>query len=512
MMRPAKTTTHTRRGEDGFTLAEVIVAMFVLLVGVAGMMATFDASRKLTLVAEQRAAAAHRAQWEIEKLQAQPYSELAMFSAPAHSSESTNPDYYVNYNSPATCTAEGGGCYQTDTEKPSETKEETIVYKTKCTENPVEECGIVAGSPTGNSCSTNAIGSCEWKDGKTSGYIYDFITWHQDTVCKEESGKKFCSSKSDKRLTVVATVSVAASSRVHPAIRVSTIISDPGATPEGSVINGKSNPLENPTTKCGSESCITGAQSGNPVSWYFADSPATSETATAPSAAHTLHNTVAATGECSAAKTGGCPVPDLMVEGVPTATKLYDYSTNLDSEGFTRGGAERGGRLLRKEAECSTAPGNAGGETWASPKLTAATKLTGYGGITLYTQPLGNVSATVKLCLAIYDYPATVTETSAIKQIGTTFEYTPVAWPTTGIGNSLSSLSFTFSFLSKAQLEAKETVTVAVTHHIGVRIWPANSSTASIAIAYATTGSSTEEGGKLVEVAGYPSHVQLNTE
>jgi Tfp pilus assembly protein PilV len=512
MKRAFSQRTRALHGETGFTLAEVIVAMFVLLVGVTGTMATFDASRKLTLLAEQRAAAAHRAQWEIEKLQAQPYGEIAMLSAPTHSSESTNPDYYVNFNSPATCTSEGGGCYQTNTEKPTEEKEETIVYqKTECTATITTGCGIVAGSPTGNSCSTSAIGSCEWKDGNTSGYIYDFVTWHSDTVCtREESGKKFCSSKSDKRITVVATVSVPPNSHAHPAILVYTIVSDPSATPEGSVINGKSNPLENPTTKCGSEACINGTQRGNPVDWYFADSPATSETVTSPSAPHAVHNTVAATGECSKTKTGGCPVPDLMTEGAPTATKLYDYSTNLDSEGSTLGSAEHGGRMLRKEAECSGTPGNAGGETWATPKLSAAVKLNGYGGITLYTQTLGNSSATVKLCLAVYDYPEAITETA--KQIGNTFEYTPVAWPTTGTNGSLTSLSFAFTFLSKAQLEAKETVTVEEKHHIGLRIWPANSSTDSIGIAYATTGSSSEEGGKLVEVTGYPSHLQLNTE
>lgn len=490
------------RSQQGFTLVEVVMAAAVLTVGILGLIATFDGARKLTLVAERRAAAAHRAQWEMEKLQAEPYEELAMFSAPAHSSEAINPDYYVNYNSPVKCTSEGGGCYAANSEKTEE--EETIVFaSTKCSVSVTSSCGIVGGSPEGKSCATNAIGSCEWKDGNTSGYVYDFVTWHSDKVCsKEENGKKICSTKSDKHVTVVSTVIMPSGSHYHPSIRISSIVSNPASTPEGSVINGKENPLAQPETKCGSEACITGIQRGNANSWYFQDSAASSETATAPSASHTLHSTV----------TGSGSVPDLMTESRPTATKLYDYSTNLDGEGFTLGSSEYGGRTLKKEAECSGTPGNAGGQTWATPKLTAETKLTGYGGLTIYTQTLGDVSgAKVKLCVGVYDYPETITGTP--KQIGVIAEYAPSAeWPTTAIGDSLSAQSFVFTFLNETQLKEEATVAVAAKHHIGIRVWPASSSTASIAIAYATTGSSVEEAGKLIETPGYPSHVQLNTE
>ncbi|MGH2878184.1 MAG: type IV pilus modification PilV family protein [Solirubrobacteraceae bacterium] len=502
------------RQQQGFTLVEVIVATVILTVGVLGLIATFDGARKLTLLAERRAAAAHRAQWEIEKLQAQAYAELAMTSTPAHSSEATNPDHYVDYNSPLVCTeVEKGGCYAANSEKLTE-EEPLVVYAQECDSTHKEKCGIVTGSPVGKSCSTNAIGSCEWKDGKTSGYVYDFITWHNDEVCKNEvtveaKTEKLCTTQSDKRLTVISTVIMPAGSTTHPQIRASTIISDTTATPKGRVVNGAQNPLTEATTKCGTESCITGIQSGNPQSWYLADSPATGESPVAPTVSHKLHNTVAATGKCTKTETSGCAVPDLMAEAHPTATTLYDYSTDLDGEGFTLGSTERGGRLLRKEAECSGTPGNAGGETWATPKLSAATQLTGYGGLTIYTQTLGNTSATVKLCLGVYDFPETITESA--KAIGTVFEYTPVTWPTTTEG-SLTGLSFVFSFLSKAQLEAKETVTVEAKHHIGLRIWPANSSTNSISVAYATTGISEEVAGKLVEKAGYPSRLQLNTE
>jgi hypothetical protein len=29
------------------------------------------------------------------------------------------------------------------------------------------------------------MGACEWADGPVSGNLYDFITWHTDSVCEK---------------------------------------------------------------------------------------------------------------------------------------------------------------------------------------------------------------------------------------------------------------------------------------------------------------------------------------
>src|ERR1700751_5754931 len=86
--------------QRGFTIVEVLVAALVLAVGIGGLIGAFDSARKLSLLTERRTAMAHRAQLELERLQTYPYRQLAMVSKPSHSSEKTNPDYYVNYNSP----------------------------------------------------------------------------------------------------------------------------------------------------------------------------------------------------------------------------------------------------------------------------------------------------------------------------------------------------------------------------------------------------------------------------
>jgi hypothetical protein len=155
---------------------------------------------------------AHRAQLEIERLQTYPYSQLAMVAAPTHSSETTNPYYYVV-----------GSEYQWD---PASASKETLALATKgeCTATPVEGCGVVAAEPGARKCSVS-LGPCEWVDGLATGTVYDFVTWHTDGNC----GAKCPASENYKRLTVVVTVKVPNAASQQPApVRVSTLVAKQG--------------------------------------------------------------------------------------------------------------------------------------------------------------------------------------------------------------------------------------------------------------------------------------------
>lgn len=502
---PSPRAPRRLRSQDGFTIVEVLVATLILTLGIAVLITTFDSARRLTLVSERQTSSAHRAQWELEKLQAEPYSQLAMISAPTHSTDPANPDYYVNYSSPVKCISEGGGCYAANAEKTSEEEVVVLAPKGECHNGEPEGCGIVSASPSGVQCSVNPVGSCEWKDGQISGALYDFVTWHTDAVCEIEVREKLCTTKAYKRITVIATVNVPAGDPTHPQMRVSTLIADPSAVPTGSVINGKQNPLKSPTTDCGTESCINGIQRGNPQSWFLHDAPASlGSPSIAPMLSHPTRSTVAPSNAllCTNLIHSGCPAPDLMDANPPEATTLYDYSTDQDTLGFTNG-AGYGGRALKPDVECSSTPtttDNTKGEMWVTTPLPAETKLTGYGGMSLYTQTVSGVAATVTLCVAIYDVPNNIenlTSTGTPPTLLGFSSYAPPAWPTT-----LSELSFAFHFLAS---EA-ETKLVKAQHRIGVRIWPAASSTSPIAIAYDTTGTTEPE------KPGYGSLVQLNTE
>jgi Tfp pilus assembly protein PilV len=202
------------KAEDGFMLLEVLVAILVLTIGLLGLIGAFASARRLNLLSERRTSMAHRAQLEIERLQAIPYAQLAMHEPPAHSTEPTNPDYYVN-SSPTTCTSVGDGCYAWNAESTSE--EEPLVK--------LETGKGVNASPTGISCSTE-VGACEWQDGLIKGNVYDFVTWHKDeNVCKTAVNNY-------KRITVVVTVKVPSGNHQPAAVRVSTLIANPKESKE----------------------------------------------------------------------------------------------------------------------------------------------------------------------------------------------------------------------------------------------------------------------------------------
>lgn len=213
--------------EDGISMVEVLVAVLILAIGILGLVGAFDSARKLNLLSERRTLSAHRAQLEIERLQAVPFEQLAMISAPAHSSETTNPDYYVNLASPVKCAS--GNCFAWNASKTTEEESLVIAKKSEaCASETSKECGTVAISPTGRKC-TETLGACEWTDGNVSGKVYAFITWHTDPVCeKEEAGKTICATLSYKRITVVVTVTVPNGREPTP-VRVSTLIAEPSS-------------------------------------------------------------------------------------------------------------------------------------------------------------------------------------------------------------------------------------------------------------------------------------------
>jgi Tfp pilus assembly protein PilV len=225
LLRRLHARAEKTRGEDGMMMIEVLIAALILTVGILGLIGAFDSARKLNLLSERRTLSAHRAQLEIERLQSIPYKHLAMVSTPAHSSETTNPDYYVNYSSPVKCTSTN--CYAWNTRSTGE-EESLVIAGKEClsTTLATETCGVVATSPTGRKC-TEVLGACEWTDGNVSGKVYAFVTWHTDSACeKEEAGKKVCSAESYKRITVAVTA--AAPGGREPTVRVSTLIAETG--------------------------------------------------------------------------------------------------------------------------------------------------------------------------------------------------------------------------------------------------------------------------------------------
>lgn len=520
-MGPARQLHVRLHDEGGLTLVEVMVAVLVLTVGILALVSSFGAAQRLTLNAERRASLTHRAQREIERLEAVSYNELAMTSAPAHSSEESNPDFYVDYHSPVKCNEAvvngvKGGCYAWNSEAVAEEEPLVIAEATTgkaCSEEEVVGCGEVSPTPTA------------WSDGNVSGEVYAFVTWQTDGSSAKPYCGEGCPTENDyKRLTVVVTVNVAASSHQVAPVKASTLIANPSAAAGEGTAN---NPLTSPGTTCGGELC-TKAISVNATSWYLHDSPADAveEKPTAPTGSHATHPTVfpEKPTSCEGSNHSGCPKPDLMDETPPTATTLYDYSTDQDALGSTvaltssgacagelRSSICYGGRALPKNAECNESePGgpnpsasNAANEMWVSKPLASATTLTTAGGMVLYTQTVGGLKPLEHgetLCIAIYEVPKNIEdlwlEPATTPTLIAYTHYTPAIWPT-----SLKQLRFTFELAFVATEH-----TIAEHDRIGLRVWTSAASTYGLTLAYDTAGDAE------TEIAGYPAILQLDTQ
>ena len=511
--------------EDGFTIIEMLVSMLtILIVGILGACSiAFASSQRLSLVSERHAAMTQMAQKEIERIEGTDYSEVALTSAPSTSTDATNPDYYVVAGSPPSL----------EYNRSSTSSEQLDIDSTNGTIAPISK----------------------WFEGGFGGSIYDFITWTTDSACSPS-----CPSSQDyKRITVAVTMN---SGLLPTPVYVSSVIADPSAAPPGGCAGGTcGNPIVDPTTTCQNAagqtvSCSQGIDQGNANTWFLHDCPATSASCTTPTVNNATHATSGAiagqtctTSQSSAGTPSnvvGCPIPDLMDTTTPAGdatTPVYDYSTDQCSVNCSGPAATNtlctmnctyiGGRLLQPTCSgglCGGGPIGSGGtgptgsgggtdatsdcrsgwsntylnsqsEMWATGPLTSALSLTGYGGLTLYTQTLGATVAKVSFCVEIYDIPPSGSAGSlkdilawqpvdlgGVADVPATDPSTSGNWPT-----AANEVTFTFNFRGSGGA-----VTVPLGDRIGARIWMLSSVNDPIAVVY--------------DNPNYPAQLQLNSQ
>jgi Tfp pilus assembly protein PilV len=427
------------RGQAGFLMIELLAAIVLMSVGILATLGVLESSRALSLVSERQETMVHRARQELERLSALPYSELSMSATPTPSASTSNPDFAVNTDGTPTYTYGG-------------LAESLALDATN---------GVVPATAQ------------SWSEGNEGGSYYDFVTYHSDGQCGSE-----CPSSQNYKRIVVAITGAGSGPPYHP-IYLSTYIVDPNAMPNAAVTNGE--PLGATSTNCTNSqgqtvSCTVGL-SGSAFTYFMYDTPSSS-TWSAPTTSHTVHATVAPSNSSSCtggSNVSGCPVPDLMGTAGSTqddTASLNNYSTDLDWLG-----PYPGGRALAPDTTCAATPtrtDNSKGELWLGPTLSSSATLTGEGGLNLLTQTLNGASATVELCIGLYEVPASDTDLIATPPtlLGVA-SYQPPSWPT-----SMAPISLIFSFLTSG------TVTVPAGHRIGLRLWITPSSTSDIAIAY----------------------------
>lgn len=445
------------RRQQGFTMIELLVAIAIIATGVMAVFGTLVSAQKLTLVAERQTSIAHRAQRELERLQSLPYSQLAMTSAPSHSSDASNPDYYVT----------AGGAFQYDRNDTSRTE----AFAT-------DPAGAV--SPAGQ----------PWTDGRLSGYVYDFVTSTTDTKC----GPGCPASNDYKRITVVVTLTGA----THPSkpALVSTVVADPNAAPTGAPQNSVQNPLDSPSTSCqvgtnGNGTPILGPCSngtdGTPITNFLYDTGSNGNTTRQPiTGDHPVHDTISTVingALCVVSIVPGCQNPNLMGSTPPPATTpappVYNYSTNITGDVYT------GGQVLHTDVSCTSTPSWAQGTDpnkgafWVTNPLSSSTTLNGSGGATIYMQSATGVAVNATVCLGIYVAPQSILGLINVPPV----QLGVVALANVNVPIVPTPVSFNFSGAFGTSGGQSNTYTFVANKRIGIRVWIA-ASAGDIALLY----------------------------
>lgn len=445
--------SRVERDERGIGMLELIVAVFLITVGILAFAGTIDVSRGLTNQSEVKEVAIHRAQREVERIQSLGFKKLA---------HPTGTSFSLTGDPLASRIVSGA--------------EPRFKWNRK---NDAVSEPLVTGAD-----GSVSLGPTAWSDGRFSGNVYRFVTWADDAACAGLLTSPLCpNSRNYKRVTVVVTIKGLADP-LKP-VWFSALVSDPDDGPLDAVTA--------PVTECldsvGNPHTCVNKLADAVRSLFLTDTPATSDTRQLISGSHTTHPTVAPlAGLCNLLVVVGCPVPDLL-EGDPPPLlsggllpSLFKYSTDV-SGGYT------GGRVLRRDTTCSGTPtssDNTKGGFWAAPVETASRTLTGDAGMSIYTHTVDNVPGAVTLCIAVYKVPGSLLNLLSLPptEIGRA-SYSLSSWPT-----QPTRISFPFEFRTSSY-------TIPAGSRLGVRIWAAGSSDRDISVIY--------------DHPTYPTHVQFNS-
>lgn len=191
------------REQGGFGLIELMVAMFVSLIGVFAFAASTDFSRDSLGASERDEAASHVAEREMERILSLPYGEIRLSSTPATSPNPLNPGFYVSLGTPPR--------YRWDQRSGGSTATEPLIVDSS---GACAAQGCPSGAPTA------------WNDGRLRGEVYRYVTGVEDTAC----GAACPASPDFKRVTVAVTADARAK-RARKPIVTSSLVTDPSVKP-----------------------------------------------------------------------------------------------------------------------------------------------------------------------------------------------------------------------------------------------------------------------------------------
>jgi len=213
------------RGEDGFTLIEVLVAAVLLVTALLVLVGALDSERRLGDNAQAQGAAAQFAERELDTLLARPYDELALNRIPTNALDGTTPT--ANWTSDRQLL-------------PSAPNDERI------------DANTVLCAGTGQ-CASAVPSISNWTSDKPAvrGQVYRDVTWVNDASCLDTN----CPGTKDyKRITVAVMVtnSSGAIPTVRQGPRVPIVVSAIKINPKliTGNISGAGTPCDDPGVTC----------------------------------------------------------------------------------------------------------------------------------------------------------------------------------------------------------------------------------------------------------------------
>lgn len=368
--------------EGGFTIIEVVVAVFVLVMGALATFGLLSAATKNTARAKATQVALDRAQQEVEALHSLENRQLAMTATPPHSSDALNPDYRVS-NSSFALTREPPDNYYPMVVNGGELYGEG------------GEIGVIKGG-------TVNPGPVPFTSGDVSGEVYRYIVWRDDERC----GAKCPGWQDFKQIVVAVKLDKPGNqSGERGYVEVQSDFVDPIKSPVNDPAPGEKGVVTAQQFFLTDTSC---SESGTTVRQEIAGD-------------HPLHNTL---GTCASGlqHEGTLGAPDALLLGQPPDPQpedpnlplFYDYSEDCYLEPSPD--TDKGVQLLNGEAEgceyisegakgCNYQPAGRHPEArwhrWVTDPMKSDFIMTGKVTIEFYTRTLDDLENT-KGTLCVY--------------------------------------------------------------------------------------------------------------
>lgn len=390
--------------EDGFTIAEVLVAILILSIGAMTTFSLLSAATRNAQRAEASQVALEFAEQELEFLRSMESEELALTASPPHSTNTFSPNNRVT-NGTFALQRSPLGSYR-----------DLVVNGGSLYGGGSVEGGTIAPGPT------------PFTSGDVKGKVYRYIVWRNDEKCTEAN----CPGKQDYKQIIVA-------------VKLDSLGNEAGERGYYEVQSNFIDPLDN------AEGDPTPNASGNVVTaqqFFLTDTPCSSSGTTARqeiTANHLLHNTL---GTCADGPQTGTTLgaPDALLDSAapPVAEEEelppeYDYSndTYLDTTPDTGTGVQ-----IRKDDTpgCHFTPAGTSNpqsqvHRWVTDPMAEKFEMLEKATLQFYSESINKSSAPGMVCVFLYKWkeggsPALLTNTNG----GTGYwTYSPASngnWPT----------------------------------------------------------------------------------